>query len=235
MHTTDRTATLLPSAPCGPHALLQAERDHRITALEGQIRAMASKLVQERERCRRCDAQLLMLRQRLAAAHMALVDAGLAVPPAPNAAPSALTVAASSTGDDVGARFGCRLSEADAAAIAEPDPLVGRAAGTGDAVEQASDAEAMLRTESGPCGSAQPGMPRPPRRSTTDAIVAGGVTAGPLSFTAAMEGREKGRECKRLEGVCQQYRRQVRCCYDTGLAGSDACLPKTAAAVRSDT
>ncbi len=41
------------------------------------------------------------------------------------------------------------------------------------------------------------------RRSTTDQLIAASVTAGPLSFTAAMDAREREREVKRLDAECK--------------------------------
>jgi len=192
-----------------------AERELRIAALETRFRELTAKLVQERDRCGRRDAQLLLLRQRLAAAHMALLDAGAAIPAA--ALPSQLSIKMSGgwvdgdvAGPDAEESVHRPPTSSLAAVVEEEGPAPGSSSSSSPAAAgRPVTAESNPQTNQ----SNQQRRERHRRRRTTDAIVAEGVTAGPLSFTAAMEGREKERECRRLEAACDRYRERVSLCW----------------------
>jgi hypothetical protein len=202
--------------PAAPTAAPQEARNRDVTELELRYSNLAAKLVKSRQAVANRDGQIAQLQQALAAAHMALLDAGLdcqqVVSVDPSAAAAAAAAAAAQQQQAAAAYYAAPSGSNNMAAAGLGKDVEAANVGSGGSSGRASAADDLdvmsvaLSCEasvSSCCSSRMTG-------ASSTSTVWGVNAAAAASWTAAMEVRERERQVQRLVAACGDKQAKVK-------------------------
>jgi hypothetical protein len=206
----------------------QAAKEQQLQELQAKHQALHSKLLEGKQQLARRDTQILALQQYLAQSQMALLDHMGADGPMMKqdqegeAGPGNLSSSRSLAAplgllepSSPAACGGRRDGEADRTAASPP------ASPSSKLLRAGSNANVWLPSSGTTSGTASVsgGTSGPSSVAAASEVLvaeasvlslAEAVTAGPLSFTAAMDSRRLEKECRRLQGLVRSQAQQVR-------------------------